>query len=79
MKYRTFVFVLLTFALLISKNLFGQDSLSQKSIFPEGITFEYGMEVMQLPMNTFQRKNTPARFPTTALPGLINIQIMFIT
>ena len=43
MKYRTFVFVLLAFTLLISKNLFAQDSLIQKSIFPEGITVEYGI------------------------------------
>ena len=43
MKYLTICYLSLAFTLLISKNLPGQDSLSQKSIFPEGIIVEYGI------------------------------------
>ena len=43
MKNTAFYFLSLIILLSFSGIVLGQDSLNQKSIFPEGITFEYGI------------------------------------
>ena len=43
MKERYFSFLLLALTLLLNGNIWGQNSSNQKSIFPEGISIEYGV------------------------------------
>ena len=43
MNKNHFHFLLAVLLLLFTESLWGQDSLNQSSIYPEGITFEYGI------------------------------------